>query len=201
MDRTLRGGCACGAIRYECTSEALLSVLCHCRDCQRSTGSGHAAELGALESGFSFVNGTPRYYAVIGDSGNTVRRGFCPDCGSPLVADSSGRPGFLAIQAGSLDDPTLFHPTHHVFASSAQPWDHIDPRLSAFAKIPDAEQVLTRLMECNVTTKQEALSAIKEMFKHETVVTEEGAEALLVILCKFGFVTIDDGGVVRFAGA
>jgi len=56
-------------------------------------------------------------------------------------------------------------------------------------------------MECNVTTRQEALSVIKEMFKHETVVTEEAAEALLVILCKFGLVTIDEGGSVRFAGA
>ena len=201
MSTTLRGGCACGGIRYECASEALVSVLCHCRDCQRSTGSGHAAELGALASGFSFVSGTPRYYAVIGDSGNTVRRGFCPDCGSPLVADSSGRPGFLAIQAGSLDDPTLFHPTHHVYASSAQPWDHIDPRLSAFARIPDPEQVLARLIACNVRTKQEALSVIKEMFMHETVVTDEAAEALLVILCKFGFAAIDDEGCVRIAGA
>jgi len=108
MGTTLRGGCACGASRYVCTSEPTLSVLCHCRDCQRSTGSGYAAELVVQQSGFSFVKGTPRYYAVTGDSGNTVRRGFCPDCGSPLVADSSGRPGFLAIQAGSLDDPMRF---------------------------------------------------------------------------------------------
>jgi hypothetical protein len=157
--------------------------------------------LGVLESRFSFVNGMPRYYAVIGNSGNTVRRGFCPDCGSPLIAASSGRPGFLAIQAGSLDDPTLFHPTHHVYASSAQPWDHIDPGLSAFARIPEPEQVLARLVACNVTTGQEALSAIKEMFMHETVVTDEGAEALLVILCKLGVAAIDDAGCVRIVGA
>jgi len=201
MGTTLRGGCACGAIRYDCTSEPMLSVLCHCRDCQRSTGSGYAAELVVLESGFSFVKGAPRYYAVTGDSGNTVRRGFCPDCGNPLVADSSGRPGFLAIQAGSLDDPTLFHPTHHVYASSAQPWDHIGPKLTAFSRIPDAEQVFMRLMELKVKTKQEALNAIKDMFRHETLVTDDGAEALLGILCSFGLVAIDDESRVRFAGA
>jgi hypothetical protein len=200
MGTILRGGCACGAIRYECTSEPMLSVLCHCRDCQRSTGSGHAAELVVLESGFSFIKGTPRHYAVTGDSGNTVQRGFCPDCGSPLVAFSLARPQFLAIQAASLDDPTIFHPTHHVYASSAQPWDHIGPKLSAFAKIPDAEQVFMRLMELKVKTRQEASSAIKDMFRDETLVTDEAAEALLGILWSFGLVTIDDDGRVRFAG-
>ena len=201
MGTTLRGGCACGAIRYECTTAPMLSVLCHCRDCQRSTGSGYAAELGVLESSFSFVKGAPRYYAVKGDSGNIVRRGFCPDCGSPLVADSSGRPGFLAIQAGSLDDPTLFRPTHHVYASSAQPWDLIGPKLSAFSKIPDAEQVFMRLVELKVKTKQEALGVIKDMFRNEALVTDEGAEALLGLLRSFGLVTIDDESRVQFRGA
>jgi len=200
MGTTLLGGCACGAIRYECASAPMLSVLCHCRDCQRSTGSAYAAELGVLEAGFSFVKGKPRYYAVTGDSGNTVRRGFCPDCGSPLVAHSSGRPGFLAIQAASLDDPTLFHPTHHVYASSAQPWDHIAPGLPAFAKIPDAEQVLMRLKHLKISTKQEASDAIREMFRYETLMTDEGADALLVILCSLGLVTIDDASRVQFAG-
>lgn len=199
MSTTLIGGCACGAIRYECTSEPVLSILCHCRDCQRSTGSGYAAESGVLESGFSFVKGTPRYYAVSGDSGNTVRRGFCPDCGSPLVASSSGRPGFLAIQAASLDDPAVFHPTHHVYVSSAQPWDRIAPDLPAFAKVPDAEQVLMRLMQLTVKTKQDASNAIKEMFRHETLMTDEAAEALLVVLSSFGLVTIDDESRIRFA--
>jgi len=200
MGTTLRGGCACGAIRFECTSESILSVLCHCRDCQRSTGSAYAAELVVPESAFSFVRGTPRQFAVMGDSGNTVQRGFCPDCGSPLVASSSGRPQFLAIQAASLDDPTLFHPTHHVYTSSAQPWDHIDPELSAFARIPDAEQVFMRLVELKVKTKREALDAIKGLFRNETAVTDEGAEALLGILCSFGLITIEDGSRVRFAG-
>jgi hypothetical protein len=135
----------------------------------------------------------------MGDSGNNVQRGFCPDCGSPLVASSSGRPQFLAIQAASLDDPTLFHPTHHVYASSAQPWDHIGPQLSAFAKIPDAEQVFMQLVELKVKTKRESLNAIKDLFRSETLLTDEGAEALLGILCSFGLVAIEDGGRVRFA--
>lgn len=154
-----------------------------------------------LESGFSFVKGTPRYYAVTGHSGNIVRRGFCPDCGSPLVASSSGRPEFLAIKAASLDGPTLFRPTHHVYASSAQPWDPIGPKLPAFARIPDAEQVLMRLMELKVKTKQEAFNAIKDMFRHETLMTAEGGEALLVILSSFGRVTIDGESHIRFAGS
>jgi hypothetical protein len=73
--------------------------------------------------------------------------------------------------------------------------------MSSFSKIPDAEQVLMRLMELKVKTRQEALSAIKDLFRNETLVSDEGAEALLGVLCSFGLVTIDDESGVWFAGA
>jgi len=40
------GGCACGAIRYECAAEPLYMVNCECRDCQRATGSAYCAVVG-----------------------------------------------------------------------------------------------------------------------------------------------------------
>jgi hypothetical protein len=58
-----------------------------------------------------------------------------------------------------------------------------------------------RLTELKVNTKQDALNAIKDMFRNETLVTDEGAEALLGVLCSFGLVMIDDESCVRFAGA
>lgn len=198
MTTTLCGGCACGAVRYECTSEPVLSVLCHCRDCQRATGSAFAAELGVLEAQFAFVKGEPRYFAAVGDSGSMVWRGFCADCGSPLVARSSGRPGFLAIQAASLDDPSVFSPAYHVYVSRAQPWDRIDAERSAFARIPDAEQLVSCLAGRNVATKCDAVVAIMDMLRNEPCVTASGAEALLGTFGALGLLSIDEHDRLRF---
>jgi hypothetical protein len=188
MNTPLRGGCACGAVRYECAAEPMMSVICHCRDCQRSTGAGHAAEMVVPTATFAFVKGEPRWHRVTGNSGNLVSRGFCGECGSPLVASSSGHPEALALQAGSLDEPARFRPAHHVFVSSAQPWDRIDPKTTAFAGIPDFQQILARLVEREATTRTAAIRVIQEMFESETRVSDESAAALLAVLCANGLV-------------
>ena len=56
------GGCACGAIRYECSAEPVLSFNCYCRDCQRATGSAHAAVLLVPKDALRLTQGTPTYY-------------------------------------------------------------------------------------------------------------------------------------------
>ena len=63
------GGCACGAIRYECSCEPLLCWKCHCRDCQRSSGSAFAVVVIVPATAFKFTKGEPNYYAVKGKSG------------------------------------------------------------------------------------------------------------------------------------
>jgi hypothetical protein len=201
MNAALRGACACGAVRYECTAEPVLSVLCHCRDCQRTTGSGHGAELMVPSAAFAFTSGEPRYYALTGDSGNVVSRGFCVTCGSPLVARSSGFPDLMAIHAGSLDDPGCYQPTQHVFLSSAQPWDRIDPQATAFERMPDFQKMLATLHERQVATESAALQAIQAMFRSETGVSKEAASALFGLLCKLGLVTVNERKQVRIGGA
>jgi len=121
------GGCACGAVRYECTSGPLGMVNCHCRDCQRAGGSGYSPSVVVPAASFRLTRGEPRVHELPADSGNTARRVFCRDCGSPLYASSSARTQFVAIRAGSLDDPSWFRATTAVFVESAQPWDPPDP--------------------------------------------------------------------------
>jgi hypothetical protein len=94
------GGCMCGEIRYECSAEPIAMGLCHCRDCQRATGSAFAAALMVPRSTVT-ITGDVKYYEVIGDSGNPIRRGFCANCGSRLFG-SRANADFLSIQAGSL---------------------------------------------------------------------------------------------------
>jgi len=131
MPDSFSGRCACGAIRYECSSAPVAMCNCHCRDCQRA--SGGAGFPAVLVPGVQLVvRGEPRYHVTEPEPGKTVRRGFCPHCGSPLFTFLASLPGIVAIKAGSLDDPSWFHPTFDMWTSSAQPWDVMDPALPKF---------------------------------------------------------------------
>ena len=131
------GGCACGAIRYACTAEPLLALNCHCRDCQRATGAAFAAIIRVPAAAFVVTDGTPKFYPVTGDSGNTVNRGFCPECGSPLFSRLSGLADVVGVRVGSLDDPSRYRAEMDIFVASAQPWDHMDPELPKFPGYPE----------------------------------------------------------------
>ena len=104
MKTSLKGGCACGAVRYEIRDAPTFSLICQCRQCQRITGAGHAAQFAALSESLS-VRGEIRYYELHADSGNTVSSGFCPVCGCPILKKSTGFPQNVFIHAATLDDP------------------------------------------------------------------------------------------------
>ena len=134
MTRAMTGGCACGAVRYECDPPPTAMVNCHCRDCQRAGGGSDAPTFVVPAAGFRLLRGEPKIHEVRAESGNVARRGFCGDCGSPLFARSSARADFVGIRAGSLDDPSAFAPTADVWVASAQPWDAMDPALPKFER-------------------------------------------------------------------
>ena len=99
------------------------------------TGTGHASMMVFRASRVS-LKGDLAHYSVQSDSGNTGTRGFCSQCGSFIMAKSSGYPGVVWLTAGSLDDPSHFKPAHIVYAQSAQHWDYMDPALAAFRQMP-----------------------------------------------------------------
>lgn len=124
----LTGGCACGAIRYRITAEPGFSFHCQCRQCQRSTGTGHAS-LFVVPKESVTVEGRLKYFDQTADDGATVSRGFCPHCGSPVLGGTTGSPEVVLVAAASLDEPARFRPQRVVFHAGAQPWDHVDPAL------------------------------------------------------------------------
>ena len=129
MPAAFSGGCACGAVRYECTAEPLFSLNCHCRDCQRETGSAFAPILAVPKSAFTLTQGSAKYFELTADSGQKTRRAFCAECGSRLFGEPGSRPDLVMIRAGSLDDPSEFRPSRDIYTASAQPWDHMNPEL------------------------------------------------------------------------
>jgi hypothetical protein len=103
-----------------------MSGNCHCRDCQRGSGSAFVAVMVVPASTLK-IEGPVKYYESKADSGNNFTRGFCPEStGDPLAM----------VTAASLDDPSQFQPTLDFFTSSAQAWDHMNPKLTKFPKQP-----------------------------------------------------------------
>ena len=131
MKPSLDGGCACGSIRYECESKPLLLYKCHCRACQRASGSGFAALIWVASDKLQLTANHPQYYAVVADSGRQLERGFCPKCGSNVLLQPSF-PDVVFIVVSSLDDPSEFKPEQEIWTSSAQPWDLLDSNLQQF---------------------------------------------------------------------
>jgi hypothetical protein len=131
---TFSGGCACGAIHYECVAEPIAMFNCHCRDCQRATGTAFSAVVYVPAKAFKITKGSPRDYYTSSQAGGHNKRGFCADCGSRLFGGGSDEG--QGINASSLDNPSLFRPQFDIFTSDAQPWDHMDPKLPKFEKYP-----------------------------------------------------------------
>ncbi|MBI3435828.1 MAG: GFA family protein [Proteobacteria bacterium] len=137
-DSKLKGGCLCGAVRYELAAEPVMTGICHCLNCQKLSGSGHAFHIMVPEAAFS-VCGTTKGYTWAADSGSKVTTSFCGECGSPMFGRTGSFPGMVTVRAASLDDPTAVKPQVRVFAKRQQPWDHADPALPAFPTMPPAE--------------------------------------------------------------
>ena len=136
MSAKFTGGCACGAIRYECNADPIVMFNCHCRDCQRASGGPYTVVV-YLPAKALKIKGTPRYYNTPSEAGGHNKRAFCPECGSRLfggITDDG-----CGITASSLDDPSLFRPQFDIFTSDAQPWDHMDPELPKFEKYPRSD--------------------------------------------------------------
>ena len=131
----LMGGCACGDVHYEFDGDVAMAVYCHCRDCQRSSGTGSAAVFAANRNDFK-ATGATSAYKYIGDSGNGVSRHFCPKCGSPLFSDVEILPDLVFVRIASLDDPSQIRPSMHIYCDSSQVWDRPNDPLPKFGKMP-----------------------------------------------------------------
>ena len=128
----ITGGCVCGAIRYEVTADPIVMFNCHCRDCQKLTGSGYTPVFYVPAKAFKITKGRPKYHETKSEMIGDNVRGFCPECGSRLFG---GKSDFgQGITAGSLDDPSLYKPQHEIWTSDAQPWDHMDSKSKKFEK-------------------------------------------------------------------
>ena len=135
MATNFKGSCLCGAVRYACDADAMFMGNCHCRDCQKAMGAAYDPCIGVPAAALK-ITGAVKYHDSKAESGNVLSRGFCPECGSRLFAKTSAMPDLAMITAGTLDDPGQYQPSMDIFTASAQPWDHMNPALPKFPKMP-----------------------------------------------------------------
>lgn len=136
MTRSYTGGCACGAIRYETTSEPIFQNHCQCRDCQKRSGTGHASFLTFPRRADVTITGDVKTWRVAGDSGNEKIHAFCPTCGAPVYLMLAAMPELIAVHAASLDDPGQFNPQVVTYSIRGHAWDRLDPALQSFERLP-----------------------------------------------------------------
>ena len=123
MSERLSGGCLCGAVRYDCDGEPMMTALCHCDDCQRSTGSTFSILVAVNREELQLEGDTLATLITIGDeAGERRERKFCSACGSPIVSIIAEAPEIAFIKAGTLDDRSWLEPEMEVWSDSAQPW-------------------------------------------------------------------------------
>jgi hypothetical protein len=86
------------------------------------------------------ISGKLSEHTISADSGNQILRRFCPTCGSHLFANSSARPHFTVVRAGTLDNPSSVQPTVNIWARSAPVWACLDPNLERVEQQPTPPQ-------------------------------------------------------------
>jgi len=126
--------CACGAVSVAAHGTVRSMFLCACEDCQRATGTGHAAVL-MLRADDVDLSGPTRPHVATAQSGATMTRWTCATCGTPVAAQSSRATTLLNLPVGLFGAAAAgwFRPSQLLFARSLRAWDHVDPDLPRHA--------------------------------------------------------------------
>ena len=130
----ITGGCLCGAVRYTAEADPTIATVCHCRDCQKFSGSAFAALVLVSKEKLA-LNGTLKTFSSIGGSGNPILRHFCPECGSSIAEEPGMRPGMIILNVGTFDDPSIARPGPEIFRGDALPWIEVHGEIPRFAKL------------------------------------------------------------------
>lgn len=138
---THTGKCLCGQATFTIAAEPLGARMCWCRDCQRIASGSATVNVLFPEEAVTYT-GRIATLRMVADSGNTVERGFCPQCGAQFYSrtvEPKGQP--MRVRAGTLDDPGLCPPTAAIWVASAPLWAVFAPGMPKFAQGPGSAPV------------------------------------------------------------
>jgi len=122
----ITGRCMCGDIKFEIRRAPEFMGVCHCRRCQRQSGSAFSTMAGVPADDFTLLRGQPRFYGGATQSGNSAEIAFCERCGSPIYTLLADQTDTLYLKTGTLDDTSWFEPQFHVWCADKQNWVKLD---------------------------------------------------------------------------
>ena len=117
-----KGGCNCGAVRFELGAPPIWISACHCATCRKRTGSDYGISVVVDESGIKEFSGETKTHTRTGDSGNPVHYEFCTECGTTVRWHLTLIPGRQVLAAGAFDDMSWMEILGEMYTSEAAPW-------------------------------------------------------------------------------
>jgi len=137
----LEGGCDCRAVRYRMQTRPLFVHCCHCRWCQRETGSAFIINAMIESDRLTLLAGEPVKVHTPSESGAGQQIYRCPSCWIALWSHYSGAgPSVSFVRVGTLDEPDRLPPDIHIFTASKQPWVLLPPDTPAVPEYYEREQ-------------------------------------------------------------
>ena len=133
---TITGGCLCGKVRFTAEADPTSATICHCKDCQKFTGSAFATLVRMTKNAVR-IDGNLKTFSSPGGSGKPLLRHFCPECGSSIAEESPERaPDMIILNVGTFDDPSLARPGREIFRGDGLRWLHVEGDIPRFDRGP-----------------------------------------------------------------
>lgn len=132
MPGTFDGRCACGAMRYRLASKPMFVHCCHCRDCQRQTGSAFVINALIETNRVERLSGETRAVAAPTESGRPHEIHRCASCGTAVWSHYGGVRALSFVRVGALDEPSDLPPDVHIYIRSKLPWVALPANVPAF---------------------------------------------------------------------
>ena len=134
----MEGGCTCRQLRYRLCGTPLIVHACHCRWCQRETGTAFALNALYEADRVTQLGGEPDMVPTPSLSGKGQRIARCPSCRVSIWSNyPQAGPAVRFVRVGTLDEPDRLPPDIHIFTSSKQPWLVLPPDAKAVAEFYD----------------------------------------------------------------
>jgi hypothetical protein len=136
----MEGGCTCGQVRYRLSGMPLIVHACHCRWCQRETGTAFALNALYEADRVTHLKGEPEVILTPSQSGKGQHIARCPSCRVAVWSNYAGAgPALRFVRVGTLDDPGRLPPDIHIYTASKQPWLPLPPGAKAVPEFYDAK--------------------------------------------------------------
>jgi hypothetical protein len=141
------GRCQCGNIRYELVAEPIVTICCHCSDCQKLSASSFSMTMLLNRSALRIVEGEMKSWERKAESGNRVICWFCPTCGNRIFHENPDAPETIRFKPGTLDDTSALNPSAHIWTSREQHWHTRCHDLPRAEHQPDLAMALKNIAE------------------------------------------------------